>query len=106
MVIKPRAGILPIVFHCWIALSILSMSSVWQEEVNKVFVHFECECTCCRYSKKKQQQQQSNKQHSVKLTMNVVTEITVPGFLLQRSSTRFPNVEKKTLKHQMEHKHL
>ena len=44
---------------------------------------------------KKQQQQQSNKQHSVKLTMNVVTEITVPGFLLQRSSTRFPNFEKK-----------
>ena len=30
--------------------------------------------------KKKQQQQQSKKQHSVKLTMNVVTEITVPGF--------------------------
>lgn len=58
-------------------------------------------------------QQQSNKQHSVKLTMNVVTGITVPGFLLQRSSTRFPNFEKKnrkslklTLKHQMKHKNL
>ena len=47
---------------------------------------------------KKQQQQQSNKQHSVKLTMNVVTEITVPGFLLQRSFTRFPNFEKKKQK--------
>ena len=47
---------------------------------------------------KKQQQQQSNKQHSVKLTMNVVTEITVPGFLLQHSSTRFPNFEKKNQK--------
>ena len=64
-------------------------------------------------TQKKKQQQQSNKQHSVKLTMNVVTEITVPGFLLQRSSTRFPNFEKNnrkslklTLKHQMEHKNL
>ena len=46
-------------------------------------------------TQKKKQQQQSNKQHSVKLTMNVVIEITVPGFLLQRSSTRFPNFEKK-----------
>ena len=62
---------------------------------------------------KKQQQQQSNKQHSLKLTVNVVTEITVPGFPLQRSSTRFPNFEKKnrkslklTLTHQMEHKKL
>lgn len=73
------------------------MSSVWQEEVNNVFVHYECECKCWRYpKKKKQQQQQSKKQHSVKLTMIVVTEITVPGFLLQRSSTRFSNFEKKT----------
>ena len=30
--------------------------------------------------------------------MNVVTEITFPRFLLQRSSTRFPNFEKKKQK--------
>ena len=47
--------------------------------------------------------------------MNVVTEITVSRFLLQRSSARFPNFRKKkknrrslklTLTHQMEHKKL
>ena len=43
----------------------------------------------------------------------MVTEITVSGFLLQRSSARFPNFEKKnrkslklTLTHQKEHKNL
>ena len=39
--------------------------------------------------------QQLNKQHTVKLSMNVVTEITVSKFLLQRSSARLQNFEKK-----------
>ena len=54
--------------------------------MNNVFAHHECECTCWRYSKKIKQ---SNEQHSVKFTMNVVTEIMVSGFLLQRSLAGF-----------------
>ena len=30
---------------CWIALFILSLSSLRQKEVNNVFVHHKCECT-------------------------------------------------------------
>ena len=44
---------------------------------------------------KTKKKQQLNKQHTVKLTMNVVTEITVSRFLLQRSSARLQNFKKK-----------
>ena len=106
LVIKPRAEILPIVFYCWISLFILSMWSVR----HNIFVHQECKCTCWRYSKKK-----SNKQNKVKPTM-MFTEITVSGYLLQRSLTGLPKFRKKkkkerkpqklALTHQMEHKKL
>ena len=84
---------------------------MWSVRHN-IFVHQECECTCWRYSKKK-----SNKQNKVKPTMKVFTEITVSGYLLQRSLTGLPKFRKKkkkkerkpqklTLTHQMEHKKL
>ena len=68
-----HAVIFPIISHCRIALFIPSMSSVRQKELNNVFVHHKCECTCWRYSKKKQNQEQSNTQYTVKSTMNVFT---------------------------------
>ena len=71
------------------------MSFVWQEGENSVFVHYECKCTCWRYSKKTTTTTTIKHKHTVKLTMNMVTEIKVSGFLLQRSSTRFPNFGKK-----------
>ena len=96
LVIKPRAEILPIVFYCWISLFILSMWSVR----HNIFVHQECECTCWRYSKKK-----SNKQNTVKPTIKVFTEITVSGYLLQRSLTGLPKLGKKRKKENRKNLH-
>ena len=80
MVIKPRAGILPMVSHRWIVLFILSMSSVRQKEVNNGVT--------LKIKK-------SNKQNTVKPTMKVFTEITVSRYLLQHSLVRFPKFGKK-----------
>ena len=87
---KTRAEILPIVFHCWIAL-FSHQCHLFPKEVNNV--HHDRECTCWRYSKKNKQT--IKRKNTVKPAINVFTEIAVSGYLLQRSLAGFPKFKKK-----------